>query len=122
MTKIINKEFLQSRSYESEIVKEMNKKNFYSILKKKGFDPESFLFIKKFTTKLRRQFNSGLRRSYKKANIPMHEAILLIEEDYSQMNNIMRLLDERNKQIIREECIEKFKIHDDDTILFEILF
>lgn len=121
MYHLVNKEFLQGRSYEADIIKKLNKKKFYSIIKKKGFDPENFLYVKKFTFKLTRQFNASLRRSYRTAHLLMYEAILFIEEDYTTMDTIVNLLDEKNKQIVRNECSKKFHINDDDSILFEIL-
>lgn len=118
---IINKEFLQNRSYESEIVKNITKKNFYGVLKQKGFDPENLLFIKKFTFDAAKKLNRCLRKTHRVMKIHMFDMILFLDEDYMNMDTLMNILDEKNKQIIRNECITHYHIDDSDTILFDVL-
>ncbi len=116
-----NKEYLQSRSYESEIIRSITKKNFLAALKEKGFNPENLLHMRKFSIKLIKKFNSSLRRVLKVMNIKMYEMILLLDEEYSTVDSLISILDEKNKQIIRNECIQEFHVNDDDCILFDIL-
>jgi len=121
MVRIINKEFFQNQSYESEIIKKISKKDFYNELRKKGFDPETLLSIKKFTFIVTEKFNRTLRKVHKSMNMNMFDMILLLDEDLINMDTLINILDDRNKQIIRNECIKTFHINDSDTILFDIL-
>jgi hypothetical protein len=118
---IVNKEFLQSRSYESEIIKNITKKNFYTTLKVKGFDPENLLFIKKFTFDAAKKLNKCLRKTHRVMKIHMFDMIIFLDEDYMNMDTLINILDEKNKQTIRNECAKHFNITDGDTILFDVL-
>jgi hypothetical protein len=119
--RIINKEFFQNQSYESEIIKKISKKDFYDTLRKKGFNPEILLSIKKFTFSITEKFNKSLRKTHKLMNMNMFDMILILDEDLINMDTLINVLDDRNKQIIRNECIKTFHIDDSDTILFDIL-
>lgn len=121
MIRIINKEFFENQSHESEIIKKISKKDFYTTLREKGFDPASLLCIKKFTFSITVKFNRALRKTHKAMNMNMFDMILLLDEDFMSMDMLVNILDGRNKQIIRNECIKTFHINDNDTILFEIL-
>jgi hypothetical protein len=121
MTRLIDKEFLQSRSYENEILKNITKKKVFAELIKNGFDPTSLLFIKKVNYKMARRFNRALQKTCLGIPMLMHEIILLLEEEFTTMNFLLMALNDRNKQIIKNECKSKYNINDDDCILFEIL-
>lgn len=119
--KVVNEEFLQNRSYENEILKNISKKRVFAALKQNGFNPEELLHVKKTNSKLSRKFNTALRKTSLYTKINMHEIILLLEEDHTTLNFLMASLNDRNKDIIRNECKIKYNINDDDCILFEIL-
>ena len=118
---LINKQFIQSRSYENEILKGLTKKKVFAELASGGFDPANLLFIKKVNCKMARRFNMALRKAHASIPMPMHEIILLLEDEYTTINFLMTALNDRNKQIIKNECKLKYNINDDDCILFEIL-
>ena len=121
MLRIINKEFFQNQSYEGEIIKKITKKDFYDTLRNTGFEPESLLCIKKFTFNITAKLNKALRKTHKSMRMNMFDMILLLDEDFISMSTLIGILDGRNKQIIRNECIKTFHIDDSDTILFDIL-
>lgn len=121
MSQIINKEFFQNQSYEGDIIKNISKKDFYDTLRKKGFEPESLLCIKKFTFAITAKLNKALRKAHKSMRMNMFDMILLLDEDFVSMDTLIGILDGRNKQIIRNECMKTFHIDDNDTILFDAL-
>jgi len=121
MIRIINKEFFENHSHESEIIKKISKKDFYAMLREKGFDPKTLLCIKKFNYNTTTKFNKALRKTYKAMRMNMFDMILMLDEDFVNMDTLIKILDGRNKQIIRNECIKTFYIDDSDTILFDIL-
>lgn len=121
MMRVINKEFFENHSYESEIIKKISKKDFYKALRENGFDPASLLCIKKFTFSAMVKFNKALRKTHRTIPMNMFDMILLLDEDFMSMDTLINILDGRNKQIIRNECKKTFYIDDSDTILFDIL-
>lgn len=121
MMRVINKEFFQNQSYEAEIIKKISKKDFHDALRKTGFAPESLLGIKKFSFVITAKLNKALRKAHKLISMNMFDMIILLDEDFVNMDTLIGVLDDRNKQIIRNECIKTFHINDSDTILFDIL-
>jgi hypothetical protein len=117
---IFNEEFLQGQSVEFDILKNITKENIFSTLKKNGFNPEKFLYTRKLTYKATKKFNYVLRKTGSELSIPLYEIILYLS-DNATVNFLLSELDDKNKQIIRAECIHKFHINDDDCILFDVL-
>ena len=91
------------------------------MLKLKGFNPESLLFVKKFTFDAAKKLNRCLRKTHRALSMNMFDMILFLDEDYMNMDTVINVLDEKNKQIIRNECIKQYYIDDSDTILFDAL-
>lgn len=118
---IINKEYFQNRSYEGDIIKNIGKRTVYTTLRKNNFDPESLLYLKKFTCKKIRLFNSALRKTSMELNIKVHEIIIFLDEDFGNIDSMMDIFDEKNKDIMRSEMSKAYNISDEDCILFRIL-
>lgn len=118
---IINKEFFQNRSYESDIIKNISKRKIYASMIDNGFTPENLLCIKKLSLQAIQDFNSCLRRTSSVIGSKMYDIVLFLNEDYGEINQIFDMLDEKNKQIIRMEMKKDFNIKEDECILFDIL-
>lgn len=118
---VVDKDFFKNHSYEDDIIRNILKERVLSSLNDNGFDPENLLFTKKMTFKMIRKFNMALKKTSKHIPILMHEILLLLEGDYTTINFLIMILNDRNKQIIKNECKDKYNINDDECILFEIL-
>jgi len=121
MIKLVNKEYIKGQSYEAEIIQGINRKNIFALMTKNGFNPENLLYIKKFSTKMIRKFNACLRKVNKKSEIKIYEILLLLDNEYSTIDIMVSMLDENNRQIVRNECTIAYNINDNDCTLFDFL-
>lgn len=121
MIPIINKAFFLNRSNENEILTEITKQRIFARLKNNGFNSENLLYVKKLNYRLYRNYNSALRRTYRLVPGGMAEIILALANEYTTIAFLHKNLNERNKQILKNECRAKYNINDEDTILFDIL-
>jgi hypothetical protein len=67
-------------------------------------------------------FNKCLRQAKDTLRIGIYEMILFMEEDFDNLNIILSVIDQRNRQIIKDELAEEYGIDYSNTILPEIIW
>lgn len=100
---IVSRDNLIGRSYEDSIIRNMSRKVLYREMNSDGFNPKILLSDKKITKDQIVILNESLRNIKEKHKINISLSILIIDEDYMNINNVVNLMDERNKQIIYDE-------------------
>ena len=107
---IINEDYLMKKSYESEMIRNVIKDNFLSVLMELNFDVNLLLIPRKMKWQKIDEFNNCLRQIKEIIQINIYEMLLFLEDDYITVEFAINLLDERNKSIIREEMIQDYHI------------
>jgi len=119
---LINVDNVISRSQESKNINLLNKKKFYQFMSRYGFKVTVMMYIRKFTKDEAEKFNELLRKAKDKIKINMFEMVLFLEDDFTTIGLILSSLDERNKDIIKEEMAHEFNLdYGNDTTISELV-
>jgi|SRR5437763_1980080 hypothetical protein len=115
---LINKEFITKKSKSDDILDEMIAKDFFAEVKALGFDMNILLYSGKYEMPIIDHFNNIIRKINEESELNVYEMILFINKEYSDIKNILNMLDENNKDRLRKELREIFYIKEDIIDLF----
>lgn len=104
----LNKDTIHFKNEENEIIDNFNKENFIRDIQRLGVDLEN---LDKNSNDLDKQvFNWILNKLNSDYNYNLYECILYLEKDYIPFKKLFNLLDDSNKQILKEELSKKYNI------------
>ncbi len=106
---LIDKEKLQKRSHETELIDEMNRRNLYDYVENHGFDIRVFLYSNGIGSE-KNKFNMILRGAKHDLKISMYDMVVYIAEDFSTIRLVFMALDDENKQIVKNELLKEFNV------------
>jgi hypothetical protein len=111
------------KKHSDKIIDDINKKKFYNMITNVyGFDISKTLYIKKLPSETIDYFNKSLRQAKNTLNLNIYEMLLFIDEDFDSLNVLLTVIDNRNKQIIKDELAEEYGIDYSNTVLPEIIW
>jgi hypothetical protein len=111
------------KSYDSSITGRINKTKFYDVMNRVyGFDMTKVMYIKSLGPEKIEYFNACLRQAKDYIKVDIYSMILFMEGDFENLNILLSVIDQRNKQIIKEELADEYGINYSNNVLPEIIW
>jgi len=120
----VDKEKVQCRTNEVELVNDILKKEFFLWMKVNGYEHQELKDIfdgKKISATEQSKFNCTIRRAKSEAKIEISDIILFFEESYVKFKKILSVFDGETTFELKKELSAKYHIPLDKTNLSQIL-
>ena len=98
---------------EDGVFDSISKRYLYSWLEKSGYDWERLKVIfdqKKIDGQEQNKFNNIIQTCKKETGIEIHQIVLYFEDDLFKLKRILNILDQKTKNIIKNELGKKHSI------------
>jgi len=121
---IVDKDKVQDRTNENELIQEILRKEFFIWMNDNGYNHEQIKEIfdgRRLSASEQSRFNSVIRKAKKEVNISITESIVFLEEVYVKFKKILSVFDGETRFELKKELSDNFKISLDENNLDQIL-
>jgi len=111
------------KRHDNNIIDNINKKKFYDLMTRVyNFDINQIMYVRKLPIQIIEYFNKSIRQAKDTLNLNIYEMILFMDEDFDGLNVILSIVDNRNRQTIKDELAKDYGVDYSNIILPEIVW